>query len=225
MRVFIAGATGAIGRRVVPLLVAGGHEVIGVARSPEKCAQLERQGAKAAEIDLFDPGAVKEAVQGAEAIVNLATAVPRGFRVFLPLAWRPTDRVRRQISANLVSAALAGGTVMRFVQESFAPLYADAGDAWVDESAASARRDFSRAGPVGSRDPWGTRSDVRSGSPTASSGRRAAGRPAIGPRSTASPPSSRPLPCQARTLHRPACPRGDRRYGARRSRISLARIG
>jgi nucleoside-diphosphate-sugar epimerase len=145
MRVFIAGATGAIGRRVVPLLVAGGHEVTGVARSPAKRAQLERQGARAVEVDLFDPDAVTKAVKGAEAVVNVATAVPRGFLVFLPLAWRPMARVRRHVSANLVSAALAGETVQRFVQESFAPIYVDAGDAWLDESSAVRPSSYNRS--------------------------------------------------------------------------------
>jgi nucleoside-diphosphate-sugar epimerase len=130
---------------VVPLLVAGGHEVTGVARSPEKRAQLERQGARPAEVDLFDAGAVNRAVQGAEAIVNIATAVPRGFLVFLPLAWRPMARVRRHVSANLVSAALAGETARCFVQESFAPIYVDAGDAWVDESSAVRPSDYNRS--------------------------------------------------------------------------------
>jgi len=56
--------------------------------------------------------------------------------MFLPGAWRPMDRVRRQVSRNLVEAALAGGTVQRMVQESFAPIYAAAGDDWVTESSA-----------------------------------------------------------------------------------------
>jgi nucleoside-diphosphate-sugar epimerase len=163
MRIFIAGATGVLGRRAVPLLVEAGHEVTAVGRTPEKRRQLERAGARAVEVDLFDAAAVRRVVAGAEVICNLATAVPRGFHGFLPWSWRAMDRVRRQVSANVVDAALATGTVQRVIQESFAPIYADGGDAWVDESAvvrparynrstldAEANADrFTRAGRVG----------------------------------------------------------------------------
>jgi nucleoside-diphosphate-sugar epimerase len=137
MRIFVTGATGVLGRRAVPLLVAAGHEVTAVGRTREKRALLERLGARAVDVDLFDAAAVQRALQGFEAICNLATAVPPpDARVFLPWSWHETDRVRRQGSANLIDAALAGGTVHRVVQESFAPIYPDAGDAWIDESSA-----------------------------------------------------------------------------------------
>lgn len=164
MKIFVAGATGAIGRRAVPLLLEAGHQVTAAGRNPAKLDQLERLGARADPVDLFDPAAVRRAVDGAESIINLATAVPPpGPRMFLPWAWRAMDRVRRQASRNLVEAALAGGTVQRLVQESFAPVYAAAGDDWVTESAAvrparyngsvleaeaQAQR-FSRAGRIG----------------------------------------------------------------------------
>jgi nucleoside-diphosphate-sugar epimerase len=136
MRVFVTGATGAIGRRAVPLLVELGHQVTAVGRTPEKRAGLERLGARAVDVNLFDAAAVRRAIGDAEAICNLATAVPPGVRGFLPWSWRAMDRIRRRVSANLVDAALAGGTVGRIVQESFAPIYADGGDSWLDESAA-----------------------------------------------------------------------------------------
>src|SRR5919201_1714773 len=65
MRVFIAGATGVIGRRVVPLLVADGHEVVGMTRSPAKADGLRAAGAEPVVADALDPGAVMEAVQRA----------------------------------------------------------------------------------------------------------------------------------------------------------------
>jgi nucleoside-diphosphate-sugar epimerase len=137
MRIFVSGATGALGRRAVPLLLAAGHEVMAVGRTPEKRRLLERQGARALEVDLFDAAAVARAVGGADAICNLATAVPPpGPGLFLPWSWREMDRIRRQVSANLVDAALAAGTVQRVIQESFAPIYLDGGDAWLDETAA-----------------------------------------------------------------------------------------
>jgi nucleoside-diphosphate-sugar epimerase len=133
MRIFVAGATGVIGRRVVPLLVAAGHEVTGVARTREKAAELKRVGATPVRVDLFDADAVRAAVAGHDVVINLATAVPPGTKVFMPGAWKQMDRIRRVASSILADAAIAGGAE-RFIQESFAPIYADAGDAWIDES-------------------------------------------------------------------------------------------
>lgn len=164
MRIFVTGATGVLGRRAVPLMLELGHEVTAVGRSPEKRAGLERLGVHAIGVDLFDPVAVRRAVRGAEAICNLATAVPATeVGTFLPWSWHEMDRIRRDVSANLVGAALADGGVQRVIQESFAPIYADGGDAWLDETAparparynrttldaeASAER-FTRAGGTG----------------------------------------------------------------------------
>jgi 2-alkyl-3-oxoalkanoate reductase len=111
------------------------HEVTGVGRTPGKRALLERAGARGVDVDLFDAPAVRRAVAGHDVIVNLATAVPSpAWRALIPGAWRAMDRVRREVSANLVEGALASGTVTRFVQESFAPIYPDSGDRWIDES-------------------------------------------------------------------------------------------
>lgn len=134
-RIFVAGATGVLGRYTLPLLLDAGYEVTGVARTANKQAWLERLGARSVLLDLFDPGAVRRAVEGADAIINLATAVPKSsLAILLPWAWRGMDRVRRQVSANLADGALAGGTVGRMIQESFAPIYADGGSDWLDES-------------------------------------------------------------------------------------------
>jgi nucleoside-diphosphate-sugar epimerase len=133
MNVFVAGATGALGRHVVPLLVAAGHAVSGVARTPEKAEQLERAGARPVRVDLFDAGAARAAVAGHEAVVNVATHIPPSSRALLPWAWTENDRIRREAARNLAEAALAAGAG-RFVQESFAPMYPDRGDAWIDEA-------------------------------------------------------------------------------------------
>jgi uncharacterized protein YbjT (DUF2867 family) len=76
MRIFVTGATGVLGTRAVPLMLEAGHEVTAVGRSAEKRALLERQGARAVDVDLFNLDAVRRAVRGAEVICNLATAVP-----------------------------------------------------------------------------------------------------------------------------------------------------
>jgi nucleoside-diphosphate-sugar epimerase len=132
VKVFVAGATGVLGRRVLPLLGADGHEVTGVARSPEKADLVRSLGATAATVDLFDAGAVKEAVAGHDVVVNLATHIPPTARAALPGAWRENERIRSTIPVHLVDAALATG-VGRYVQEALAFVYVDAGAEWVDE--------------------------------------------------------------------------------------------
>ena len=135
MKIFVAGATGVIGTRAVPPMIAAGHEVTAAGRDPARLRELERVGARVAPVDLFDPQAVRRVVEGAEVICNLATAVPPpGPGMLLQSAWRPMARVRREVSRNLVDAALAGETARRFIQESFAPMYAAAGEDWITES-------------------------------------------------------------------------------------------
>jgi nucleoside-diphosphate-sugar epimerase len=144
MRIFIAGATGVVGRRVVPALIGAGHEVTAVGRTAEKRGALARAGARPVELDLFDAGAVARAVAGHEVVINLATHIPSSARILLPGAWRENSRVRRVAAANLAAGALAGGA-RRFIQESFALAYPGAGDAWVDETAAIAPARYNRA--------------------------------------------------------------------------------
>ena len=130
MKVFVTGATGVIGRRAVPLLLKAGHEVSVGVRSVDRVAPL---GARALVVDLFDGRALERALSGHDAVINLATHMPSSMlRALLPGAWRENDRLRRDASRILVDAALAG-RVGRFVQESFAPVYPDRGDAWINE--------------------------------------------------------------------------------------------
>lgn len=131
--IFVTGATGVIGRRLLPLVLARGHRVTAVGRSAEKRGALERMGAAAVDLDLFDAVAVRAAVAGHDVVVNLATHIPpSSVRMFLPGTWRENDRIRREGSRILADAAIAAGA-RRFVQESFALIYADGGDAWIDE--------------------------------------------------------------------------------------------
>jgi uncharacterized protein YbjT (DUF2867 family) len=75
--VFVAGASGAIGAHLVPLLIGAGHEVIGTARSAERADQMRAQGAEAVALDLMDAAAVRGVVRRAspDAIVHPATAI------------------------------------------------------------------------------------------------------------------------------------------------------
>jgi nucleoside-diphosphate-sugar epimerase len=144
MNIFVAGATGVLGSRVVPQLVEAGHHVTAVGRSEAKRSQLARAGARPIELDLFDAAAVQRAVVDQDVVVNLATSIPPLSRTFLPGAWRMTSRIRTFASANLVAGALAGGA-RRYIQESFAPIYPDRGDQWIDEDTPTQAASYNRA--------------------------------------------------------------------------------
>lgn len=132
MKVFLAGATGVLGRRAVALLVEAGHEVTAVARGPEKADLVRDLGATPVTVDLFDPEAVKDAVAGHDAVVNLATKIPPLRKMAMPHAWDENDRIRTEASRNLADAAVAAGARV-FVQESIGFLYQGHGEAWIDE--------------------------------------------------------------------------------------------
>jgi len=133
MKVFVAGATGVLGRRALRVLTAAGHEVTAVARSPERQAMVRALGATPLTVDLFDAAALRRHVEGHEAVCNLATHIPPVARMASAGAWRENDRIRFEASRNLADAALAG-CATRFVQESIAFLYRSNGDRWIDES-------------------------------------------------------------------------------------------
>ena len=135
MRVFVTGATGVIGRRVIPQLVSAGHDVTAVARSAERGAALSKQGARPLQVDLFDPSAVRAAVAGHDVVVNLATHIPPSSKAFFPSSWRENHRIRREVSRNLVDAAFAAGA-SRMIQESFVGVYPDGGEQWITEELA-----------------------------------------------------------------------------------------
>lgn len=132
MKIFVAGATGVIGRRLIPLLVDAGSDVTAVARTKLKARQLEKQGATPVTVDLFDALAVKDAVAGHSTVINMATSIPSGARILLPGAFKENIRIRTEASRNLANAAIAT-RAQRFVQESFASAYPDRDDEWIDE--------------------------------------------------------------------------------------------
>jgi nucleoside-diphosphate-sugar epimerase len=133
MRIFVSGATGVIGRRVVPRLLSARHAVTAVVRNPAARERLENVGASCVAVDLFDLDALKRAVIDHDVIINLATHMPSStWKMVFRWAWQLNDRIRSEGVSNLVEAALAGG-VTRFIQESFALTYPDRGDHWIDE--------------------------------------------------------------------------------------------
>ncbi len=133
-KVVITGSTGVIGRRAVRELLTAGYRVTGVTRSERGREKLERLGAAAVEADVFDDASLRRVFEGADAVVNVLTHVPSADRMADPSAWQENDRVRTDASGAIARAAHAAG-VQRLVQESIAFVYADGGDAWLDEDA------------------------------------------------------------------------------------------
>jgi nucleoside-diphosphate-sugar epimerase len=113
MRVFATGASGVLGRQLLPRLEAAGHDV---------------QAPSHHELDLFDAESVAEAVADAEAIYHLATRIPAPERMSDREAWRENDRLRADGSRLLVDAAL-GSAVEVYVQPSVAFVYPAEGEA------------------------------------------------------------------------------------------------
>jgi nucleoside-diphosphate-sugar epimerase len=121
MRIFVAGAGGAIGRRLVPLLVGVGHEVTGTTHAAERAEAIRRLGADAVVVDAFDAEAVRTAVGKAapDVVVHQLTALsgPQDLRHF-DRSFALTNRLRTEGTDILLAAARAAGT-RRFVAQSF----------------------------------------------------------------------------------------------------------
>jgi nucleoside-diphosphate-sugar epimerase len=135
MRVFVAGASGAIGRPLVPQLVAAGHEVTGTTRRRERAEEIQAAGGRGVVCDVFDLPTLEAAVREAEpeVVVNQLTSLPRDFNP-RKIDYAPTNRVREEGGGNLMKAALAVGA-RRYVTQSIAFLYAPEGD-WVKDEEA-----------------------------------------------------------------------------------------
>lgn len=131
MTILVAGATGVLGQSVVPLLVARGHAVRGLARSTRGEEAVRRMGAEPARGDLLEPATLEPAARGCEAVLHLATAIPTGRRLRYS-DFALNDRVRTEGTRNLLAAALAAG-VRRYVQQSVAFLHRTEGAEWADE--------------------------------------------------------------------------------------------
>jgi len=150
MRVLVAGATGAIGRQLVPRLVESGHAVVGMTRSPAKADAVRALGAEVAVADALDPEQVAAALATAEpeAVVHQLTSIANTAELRnLDRAFAGTNQLRTRGTDHLLSAARAAG-VRRFVAQSYAPsIYARVGgpvkseDAPLEQDAPSSARE------------------------------------------------------------------------------------
>jgi nucleoside-diphosphate-sugar epimerase len=125
--IFVAGATGAIGSRLVPLLAARGHKVYGLTRRQSRADALRGMGAIPVVADVYDRGRLSEAVLAArpEIVIHQLTDLPPGLDPALMDEWLGRNaRIREEGTANLVAAALGGGASL-MVAQSIAWAYAE----------------------------------------------------------------------------------------------------
>ena len=126
MRIFLAGASGAIGRRLMPLLRKAGHDVVGMTRSADAARDMKALGVEPAVVDVFDAEALKRAAVAArpEVVMHQLTDLPRVLNdeAQLAAAYPRNARIRTEGTRNLVAAAKAAGA-KRFIVQSVAFAY------------------------------------------------------------------------------------------------------
>jgi nucleoside-diphosphate-sugar epimerase len=135
VRVLLIGSTGVLGQAALPGLLAAGHKVTGLARNDERAAVVKKLGAEPVVADLFDVESLTDALQGHDAVINVATRVPVGGKLIRSSSWAENGRIRIEGSKALVAAAKAADVGI-LVQEGVALVYADGGDDELDELAA-----------------------------------------------------------------------------------------
>jgi nucleoside-diphosphate-sugar epimerase len=134
MKIFIVGATGVLGRALLPLLIQQGSIVRTIARTQEKVHALELAGVEAVQGDLLAQETVRQLpdlMEGCDAVIHIATAIPRDRTA--PGAWDINTRLRTEGTQALLQASLAAG-VRRYIQQSIVMAYPDGGDQWLDET-------------------------------------------------------------------------------------------
>jgi nucleoside-diphosphate-sugar epimerase len=124
MRVFVAGASGAIGRPLVAKLIAAGHEVTGMTRSEARAEEIRAAGGDAAVVDVFDANALEAAMSESapEVVIHELTALPERMNFRKKDLYTGTNRVRTEGSRNLIRGARAAGAG-RFLSQSIAFAY------------------------------------------------------------------------------------------------------
>lgn len=135
MRVLVAGGSGVIGRKLLPLLASVGHDVFVLARSSSRASQLERTGAKVVTGDALDNQAVQRAVEqaGPDAIVNMLTAIPAEVNPRkLSTDFAQTNLLRTTGTANLIEAGKRAG-VQQVISQGLAYAYEPGGAGLANE--------------------------------------------------------------------------------------------
>lgn len=117
MRIFVAGASGVIGVRLLPLLIEAGHTVAGMTRSSDKAAELEALGAEPVVCDVYDAQALSAAIVGfgPDGVMHQLTDLPDDAAKIPELAVR-NDRIRQEGTRNLIAAAQAAQAERLYAQ-------------------------------------------------------------------------------------------------------------
>jgi len=135
VRVFVAGASGAIGRRLMPLLRNAGHDVTGMTRAPDAAREMKAAGVEPTIVDVFDAVALERAVTAArpDVVMHQLTDLPRVLEneAQLAAAYPRNARIRTEGTRNLVAAAKAAGA-RRFIVQSVAFAYLPGKEPYVE---------------------------------------------------------------------------------------------
>ncbi|MFL6351634.1 MAG: NAD-dependent epimerase/dehydratase family protein [Bryobacteraceae bacterium] len=134
MKIFVAGATGVLGRASLHALIEAGHQVRATGRGKEKSELVRSLGAEPLEIDLFDESAVRQAVSGMDAVLRLTTKIPSLTKMRSSRNWDETNRLRTEGARIMVDAAIARNVPV-YVHESITFVYQDGGTKWLTEDA------------------------------------------------------------------------------------------
>jgi 2-alkyl-3-oxoalkanoate reductase len=132
VKIFVAGATGVVGRRLLPLLMSAGHDVVGMSRSADRAADLERRGVRGVVGDLLDPGRLRELLEDVrpEIVLHQVTDIPKALDPGNTEEQFAANVLVRTIGTrNLVQAARAAGA-RRIIARSYAHIYAPVGG-WI----------------------------------------------------------------------------------------------
>jgi nucleoside-diphosphate-sugar epimerase len=144
MRIFVAGASGVVGRRIVPLLIERGHDVTGLTRRPDAAEAIEKSGGQAVVADVYDANATADAIATArpDAIIHQLTDLSAGDR-------SANARIRDVGTRNLVDAALRFG-VGRIIAQSIAWAYESGAGPATEATPLDLHADADRLGTVSS---------------------------------------------------------------------------
>jgi nucleoside-diphosphate-sugar epimerase len=136
MKIAIIGATGVLGRAVIPRLLHKSHEILAVSPHPEKAGTLYGNSLKAAFGDMLAPDeSLSKLLHDYDAVLNLATAIPPQAEMSKEGAWDRNNALRKEGTPRLLKAVLAAG-VKTYVQQSITMAYPDMGENWITEDTA-----------------------------------------------------------------------------------------